>query len=1505
MQVSSVSYDVAGARWSTRFPAGDSPRTLVTVFGSSQMTDHPEVFVELARAYPRSLIVGCSSAGEIQGTQVRDGSLAVTITRFDRTELALAWSEVPGAGDSERIGGELAQRLVAQGGLRAALILGDSPAVNGAGFARGVGRTLGDAVTVTGGLAADGSARGRTWLTVGGALKRGIAVAVGFYGPNVVVGHGVSADWLPQRAGWLITRGEGDRVYELDDQPAIEVYRAALADRGDELPEVAIWFPLAVGAAGDAPVVRTVVGLDHQAGALVLAGEVSAGQTAVLLTADLEDLIGGGVQAAVGATKTGAPRSIDCLALAISCFGRRKLLGSWSGEEIVAVRDGLHAERTTVTGFYGYGQIAAAPAGPAALHNQTLSLTVFSEARPAEAARVAERAVPPPVPVGYAVRTVLYDLRAGTWSAPLPELDSPRTLVLVFGAPELVDRRAPLDALRARYPASVILGCSTAGEIHDQAVHDRTVAVSIVRFARTELRLAVERIADPGDGAAVGERLARALVGQGSGAPVALRGMLVLADGLAINGSALARGLAGVVGGALPVGGALAGDGRRFARTWVLGAGELGERLAVAVGLYGAHVAVGHGVRGGWDRFGLKRTITRSTGNVLYELDGRPALDIYQEYLGDRARQLPGSGLSLPLAVRDPVSDLQVVRTIVAVDAAAGSLTFAGDVPAGHAAQFMKADVERLVNGATHAALMASETGPAAGADRLVVAISSAGRRNLLGGRVEEEIEAVAEAFRASRAQIIGMYAYGELTPGAGGACELHNQTMSLFVISETAVPAAASPPPPLAVATPPALPAMPTQLAPVAVPRPSAAAPPPVPAEAPPEVASARPGELVGAQPREAAGAPVAETAPPDAARGPIVRIPHLGIADLALEASAIDGELRVLRIRGKITESFKGEVAARELRGRVILDLGDIQRITSFGVREWLAMFAGASELAACYFARCSEAVVNQLTMIRAFDGGAQILSFFGPYLCGGCGKPFERLFDCELDHAEITRQAIESVRCPRCNAPGRFDDDPRSYFAFFGSARPPVPDDVRALHARLCTQDHVRPAEELEQVVEGDATRIRVMGRLSLGIRWRRVLEHVDGLLIIDLSAATGVDPSGVQSLDFHLRQLPATRGVIVEHAPVDLVQRLAQRPAPQIAVTSVVVEAFCPTCEVVRAAVLAIAPPRGGPVTCKRCDGPLHVKLEPIVEHYLATLEPAAPAPVPAPARSAGGARWAIWACVAVVGVAAPGVVYAWLRADRRPPAAPTATVIELLPVEPPAQAAAPDALPPSWADRPFTLDGDHVYLVGESDAAASDAAIAQARHQATARLIDQLVIDLASAPIHALFAEPTGARTGDRAVAAFDRAYGKLASFERIEVATVRRAGAPRRLLVRFGLASADYEKILADHRDAYEFRGMTVALAFPGVGETERGAGGSLVVAAVQPGSAAAAARLVPGDAVLRVGATAVATLDELRAALRSAWQQPEVRRRLTLELARDGAARRVFFGWPHPKGAP
>ncbi|WP_456372013.1 FIST signal transduction protein [Thiolapillus sp.] len=367
-----------------------------------------------------------------------------------------------------------------------------------------------------------------------------------------------------------------------------------------------------------------------------------------------------------------------------------------------------------------------------------------------------------------------YDAEKGWLGTTGKSADSVSSLVLVFSS---LSRESTLEALRSlrdSYPGAVIMGCSTAGEILDTRFLEQGMVALVVRFEHARLALECRRNGSDADAFGIGKSLAEALSREEKP-----RTLFVLSEGLGINASDLMRGFNAVLQGEIPVTGGLAGDATRFQSTWVIGEDQIHEDMVCALGIYGARLGVAHGSCGGWDVLGPERIVTRSDGNVLYELDDQPALALYKKYLGERARELPASGLLFPLALRaEQEQTEQKVRTILGVNEEEQSLTFAGDIPQGGLVQLMHANFDRLIDGAEDAA-GCMDLSSYAGGPLCCIAISCVGRHLVLGPRVEEEIEAVREKLPEQTRQI-GFYSYGELSPLASGLCDLHNQTMTL-----------------------------------------------------------------------------------------------------------------------------------------------------------------------------------------------------------------------------------------------------------------------------------------------------------------------------------------------------------------------------------------------------------------------------------------------------------------------------------------------------------------------------------------------------------------------------------------------------------------------------------------------------------------------------------------------------------------------------------------------------
>ena len=352
------------------------------------------------------------------------------------------------------------------------------------------------------------------------------------------------------------------------------------------------------------------------------------------------------------------------------------------------------------------------------------------------------------------------------------------TLIFAFGSTQLIKEGDAIKTLHEKYPEAIFIGGTSSGEILSTNVLDDTIIATLVSFEKTKLVYVCEEVKESSESFEAGKKLVEKLPKEN------LKHVFVMSEGLNINGSELVRGLRAVLPSNVSATGGLAGDGANFNETYILSdKGKPKNKAVSAIGFYSNDLQVSYGSLGGWDSFGVERLVTKSKSNVLFELDGKPALELYKSFLGEHAKDLPASVLLFPLNLRTERDSEPVVRTILAVDETSQSLTFAGDIPEGSYVRLMKANFDRLIEGAMGAAkgtLIAKNQNPS-----LAVLISCVGRKLVLKQMVEEEVEGVREVL-GDETTLCGFYSYGEISPfSADAKCELHNQTMTITTFTE------------------------------------------------------------------------------------------------------------------------------------------------------------------------------------------------------------------------------------------------------------------------------------------------------------------------------------------------------------------------------------------------------------------------------------------------------------------------------------------------------------------------------------------------------------------------------------------------------------------------------------------------------------------------------------------------------------------------------------------------
>jgi len=358
--------------------------------------------------------------------------------------------------------------------------------------------------------------------------------------------------------------------------------------------------------------------------------------------------------------------------------------------------------------------------------------------------------------------------------SPLPEAN----WVLVFGSINKFKDRNFATTLQKRYPNAQIIGCTTSGEITDEGAHDDSLHITAMLWQRSLLKFVIKPINSMAQSHALGAQIATEL------AQNDLKGVFVLSDGLNVNGSELVEGLQQVLP-EIPITGGLAGDNAAFTQTLLLNNDKVYDKVVIAVGVYGKNAVVTSGALGGWSPYGPPRKITRSSKNIVFELDNKPALPLYKMYIGYYANTLPASGLNFPFAIMSEDKKIAVIRTLLGVDNKNNSLTFAGNVAEGSTVRFLKSDHDQLVNGASEAARQILNKDINVNDKALAICVSCVGRKLVMQEQVSDEVFAV-QRLLGVQTGITGFYSNGEICSGErDGESMLHNQTMTIAYLSE------------------------------------------------------------------------------------------------------------------------------------------------------------------------------------------------------------------------------------------------------------------------------------------------------------------------------------------------------------------------------------------------------------------------------------------------------------------------------------------------------------------------------------------------------------------------------------------------------------------------------------------------------------------------------------------------------------------------------------------------
>jgi hypothetical protein len=334
------------------------------------------------------------------------------------------------------------------------------------------------------------------------------------------------------------------------------------------------------------------------------------------------------------------------------------------------------------------------------------------------------------------------------------------------------DHELILHRINEIFPNIELIGGTTDGEVSSVLEFQQdSIALMLFCADDIEIRAAVGRNISKNP-IAIAQQTAET-VKQSLTAP--LKFCIATPESITTNASAILEGLKSALGDIPIFGGATAAqrtatNDYQFFKTEVLSD-------SVPILLFAGNILFSHGVAGGWHPIGKRGIVTKVDGNIVYEIDNKPALEFYQYYFENFA---PDS--AYPLAVFPPGEDKFFLRGSPTFNAELGSITTSGEVPLNSVVQISEGAQADILAASESAFNRAWETYP--GQEPVAALLfSCAWRRWVLGSRTSQEYADIARNLKREIA-ICGFYTYGEIAPlQENGQSFFHNITFVTLLI--------------------------------------------------------------------------------------------------------------------------------------------------------------------------------------------------------------------------------------------------------------------------------------------------------------------------------------------------------------------------------------------------------------------------------------------------------------------------------------------------------------------------------------------------------------------------------------------------------------------------------------------------------------------------------------------------------------------------------------------------
>lgn len=365
--------------------------------------------------------------------------------------------------------------------------------------------------------------------------------------------------------------------------------------------------------------------------------------------------------------------------------------------------------------------------------------------------------------------------------------NAPASLAFIFTSTEFAHQLV-LRAANNLLGEIPILGCSSQGILTNKGAFKYGFAVLLVALnPQTFFNIAAIKNVNRDTSLSSGEELANKLLYGFKNVRRSLS--IIFSDKLITNGTNLINGLQETLGRSFPLIGASASDDFGNQKTFQYVNQELLSEACSGI-LFGGKFNFGFGIKHGWFALGKIRCVSASSGNVIEEIDGAPAVKLYEDYFAKDtmalAKELRRISVSYPLGLYLQGEKECLLRNIVSIKND-GSLVTQGDVPQNSKIRLMISTEDSRLK-AVIAACEDAKRNLAGGKIKFVMVFDSAARLALLGRQNDIELGVIKEVF-GKDTPLIGISTNGEQAPLKSinylGQTYLHNQSINILAIGD------------------------------------------------------------------------------------------------------------------------------------------------------------------------------------------------------------------------------------------------------------------------------------------------------------------------------------------------------------------------------------------------------------------------------------------------------------------------------------------------------------------------------------------------------------------------------------------------------------------------------------------------------------------------------------------------------------------------------------------------